>query len=95
MSALSTTHHFIQHTRRLGAMVAFEVIDPQTGKPDKALTANIVKVANEQGLLLLSAGIKGNVIRFLTPLVITDEELTRGFDILTAALNEVTSTQQV
>ena len=95
LSALSTTHHFIQHTRRLGAMVAFEVIDPQTGKPDKALTANIVKVANEQGLLLLSAGIKGNVIRFLTPLVITEAELTKGFDILTATLNELTSTQRV
>lgn len=57
-------------------------VDPDTGKPDKEKTAEIVKQANKKGLLLLSAGLKGNVIRFLTPLVITDDELNKGLEIL-------------
>ena len=40
-------------------MVAMEIINPETGEPDKVLTSKIVKTANEHGLLLLSAGIKG------------------------------------
>src|SRR5699024_12242538 len=63
-------HSFITNIRRLGAMVACEIIDDQTGEPNKALTGKINQTANKNGLLLLSAGIKGNVLRFLTPLVI-------------------------
>ena len=82
LEALSQKVDFIGDIRRLGAMVAMEIVDPKTGQPDKAKTAEIVKQANANGLLLLSAGLKGNVIRFLTPLVITDEELNKGLDIL-------------
>ena len=42
-------------------MVACEIIDDQTGQPNKALTGKIIQTANANGLLLLSAGIKGNV----------------------------------
>jgi 4-aminobutyrate aminotransferase / (S)-3-amino-2-methylpropionate transaminase / 5-aminovalerate transaminase len=48
-------------------------------------TAEIVKYANANGLLLLSAGLKSNVIRFLAPLVITDQELAKGLAILEKA----------
>lgn len=82
LEALSQKVDFIGDIRRLGAMAAMEIVDPKTGKPDKAKTTEIVKQANDNGLLLLSAGLKGNVIRFLTPLVITDEELNKGLDIL-------------
>ncbi|GEP83681.1 4-aminobutyrate aminotransferase [Staphylococcus piscifermentans] len=82
LEALSQKVDFIGDIRRLGAMVAMEIVDPETGAPDKAKTAEIVKQANANGLLLLSAGLKGNVIRFLTPLVITDEELNKGLEIL-------------
>ncbi|PJN86248.1 4-aminobutyrate--2-oxoglutarate transaminase, partial [Bacillus velezensis] len=44
------------------------------------------KTANENGLLLLTAGINGNIIRFLTPLVVTDEQLKEGLSIIEAAL---------
>lgn len=82
LNILSQKVDFIGDIRGLGAMVAVEIIDPDTGKPDKEKTAEIVKQANKKGLLLLSAGLKGNVIRFLTPLVITDDELNKGLEIL-------------
>lgn len=82
LNSLSQKVDFIGDIRGLGAMVAVEIVDPDTGKPDKEKTAEIVKQANKKGLLLLSAGLKGNVIRFLTPLVITDDELNKGLEIL-------------
>lgn len=81
--SLSKQHEFMGDIRRLGAMVAVEIVNNRTDKlPDKQKTAAITKYANENGLLLLSAGLKGNVIRFLAPLVITDEELSKGLSIL-------------
>ncbi len=81
------THAFIGDIRRLGAMVAAEiVVDPLSKKPDAARTNAIVNYANEHGLLLLSAGLYSNVIRFLSPLTITDSELEKGLAILTEAI---------
>ncbi|MEH7155880.1 4-aminobutyrate--2-oxoglutarate transaminase [Neobacillus drentensis] len=83
---LSTKHDFVGDIRRLGAMVACEIVEDRSSKkPNKTKTLQIVKYANENGLLLLSAGIKSNVIRFLAPLVITDEELAKGLAILEKA----------
>lgn len=83
LNVLKKKHEFIGDVRRLGAMVAVELVTDRSSKePNPHKTAEIVKYANENGLLLLSAGIKGNVIRFLIPLVITDEELSKGFEIL-------------
>lgn len=80
---LGARHDCIGDIRRLGAMAACEiVIDRISKKPDKARTAAIVKAANDNGLLLLNAGVKSNVIRFLAPLVISDDELAKGFAIL-------------
>lgn len=73
---------YIGDIRRLGAMVAAELTDPATGKPDNARTSKIVKYANDNGLFLLYAGLNSNVIRFLSPLTITDEELAKGLAIL-------------
>ncbi|MDG0843826.1 4-aminobutyrate--2-oxoglutarate transaminase [Staphylococcus equorum] len=95
LQKLSHSHKHIAQIRRLGAMVAFEVVDVETGLPDKALTGKITKVANDKGLLLLSAGIKGNVIRFLPPLVISDAELNQGLTILANVFDEVTSSYSV
>ncbi|MGE7665796.1 4-aminobutyrate--2-oxoglutarate transaminase [Ureibacillus composti] len=72
---------FVGDIRRLGSMVAVELIGDNK-VPNKEAAYAIAKYANANGLLLLTAGIKGNVIRFLTPLVITDEELAKGLAIL-------------
>jgi 4-aminobutyrate aminotransferase-like enzyme len=55
----------------------------RSGKASKEVTTN----AREQGLLLLSCGLYGNVIRLLPPLTATDDELERGFSILQQALS--------
>ncbi len=71
-------HACIGEVRRLGAMAAIEIVkDPDTREPDKAKAAAIAKTANENGLPPLTAGINGNIIRFLTPLVVTDEAAQR------------------
>jgi len=83
LKELAEKHEYVGDIRRLGAMVAVELVeDRKSKKPNKTKTAEIVKYANNNGLLLLSAGIKSNVIRFLAPLVITDEELEKGLAIL-------------
>ncbi len=80
-------HACIGEVRRLGAMAAIEIVkDPDTREPDKAKAAAIAKTANENGLLPLTAGINGNIIRFLTPLVVTDERLKEGLSIIEATL---------
>lgn len=88
LNELAEKHEYIGDIRRLGSMVAAEIVNNRTDKlPNKEKTAEIVRYANANGLLLLSAGLKGNVIRFLAPLVITDEELSKGLSILEALFN--------
>jgi 4-aminobutyrate aminotransferase/(S)-3-amino-2-methylpropionate transaminase len=64
-------------------MLALELVDDRESKaPATGLTAATTIAARERGLLLLSCGIYGNVIRILAPLVIGDEDLSRGLEIL-------------
>jgi 4-aminobutyrate aminotransferase-like enzyme len=67
--------------RGLGPMVALELPE-QSGEETTRITA----AAREQGLMLLSCGIYGNVIRILVPFAVADEELERGLDILEGLL---------
>ncbi|RYM02712.1 4-aminobutyrate--2-oxoglutarate transaminase [Sporolactobacillus sp. THM7-7] len=84
------TYAFVGDVRRLGAMAAVEFVQDKKSKtPDKERTGQIVQYANEHGLLLLNAGIKGNCIRFLSPLTITDEQLEEGLDIIEKAIEVV------
>ena len=69
-----------------GAMIAAEFVDPATGAPDAALTAAIAKAAIAEGVIVLTCGTYGNVIRFLPPLSISDELLGEGLDVVAAAL---------
>lgn len=69
--------------RGLGAMIAIEFVENgDSQKPNGDLCSNIVKSCAERGLIILSAGTYKNVIRILSPLVITDEQLDAGLDIL-------------
>ncbi|GAA5089459.1 4-aminobutyrate--2-oxoglutarate transaminase [Microbacterium yannicii] len=69
-----------------GAMIAAEFVDPATGEPDAALTAAVAKASIAQGVIVLTCGTYGNVIRFLPPLSITDDLLHEGLDVVAAAL---------
>jgi len=80
----------IGHVRGLGAMVAIElVMDRATKEPAPRETAEIIRRAMQAGVLLLPAGTYNNVIRVLTPLVITDPQLDEALDVIEAALLEV------
>ena len=71
-----------------GAMIAAEFNDPATGKPDAAFVARVQKEALSRGLLLLSCGVYGNVVRFLFPLTVPDAVFAEALDILDVALTE-------
>ncbi len=84
---LARRHPAIGEARGLGAMRALELVkDRATREPDKETTQAVLQRAWERGLLLLSAGTHGNVIRTLMPLVITDAELDEGLEVLAQAL---------
>lgn len=83
MKNLQKENSGIGDVRGIGAMIGIEFVeDNDSGKPATDLCAKIVKGCAEDGLILLSAGTFKNVIRILSPLVITDEELNKGLDIL-------------
>ncbi|MBM7803375.1 4-aminobutyrate aminotransferase/(S)-3-amino-2-methylpropionate transaminase [Curtobacterium luteum] len=76
----------IGDVRGRGAMVAVELVDPATGEPDAALTGRVVKYAYEHGVIALTAGTYGNVLRFLPPLAIDDALLGEGLDVVLEGL---------
>jgi 4-aminobutyrate aminotransferase/(S)-3-amino-2-methylpropionate transaminase len=81
------TNPFIGDVRGLGAMMAMEFVKDRTGKePDKELTTRIIKRCCESGLILIAAGTYGNIIRTLMPLVITNEQLEEGLEVMEHAL---------
>jgi 4-aminobutyrate aminotransferase/(S)-3-amino-2-methylpropionate transaminase len=82
LDEIAAAHPEIGEVRGLGPMLALEFAEP-SGEVSKAVTT----AAREQGLLLLSCGLYGNVIRLLPPLTATDEELERGLSILERALS--------
>jgi 4-aminobutyrate aminotransferase/(S)-3-amino-2-methylpropionate transaminase len=66
-------------------MVAVELVRNRATKaPAKEETQQIVRQACEHGVLLIAAGTFGNVIRFLAPLVMTDDELDEALDVMTS-----------
>ena len=76
--------------RGLGAMVGVElVLDRQTKAPAKELTERIADEALRNGAIFPTAGLLGNVLRVLVSLVITDEQIDEGMDILTEAFEKV------
>ncbi len=76
--------------RGLGAMVGFELVSDRGSKnPDAALTAELLAEAEARGVLLLSCGTGGNVVRLLSPLTIPMEQLDEALDVIEASLEAV------
>ena len=78
----------IGEVRGKGAMMALELVDPVSQKPDAALTAAVAQAARSRGLILLTCGTYGNVIRLLPPVTMPDELFTEGMEILEQALRD-------
>jgi 4-aminobutyrate aminotransferase/(S)-3-amino-2-methylpropionate transaminase len=91
LKTLQAKYAAIGEVRGIGAMVAMELVKSGNAEqPDADLTRALVQAAARHGLIILSCGVNGNVIRFLTPLTISDALLAEGFDLLDAAFAEVT-----
>ncbi|TMQ92348.1 4-aminobutyrate--2-oxoglutarate transaminase [Actinomadura soli] len=85
LRALAGEHPAIGDVRGRGAMIAIELVRPGTKEPDPELTARVAARCHERGLLVLTTGTYGNVLRFLPPLVIPEELLVEGLDVLEEA----------
>ena len=72
--------------RGLGAMVACDFVNSDTGAPDADLAKQIQQAALKKGLLLLTCGVYGNVIRFLFPLTIQNDVFEEALGILDSVL---------
>lgn len=91
LRALAEQFSVIGDVRGRGAMIAIELVKPGTKEPDPAITAKIASRCHAEGLLVLTAGTYGNVLRFLPPLVIPDHLLEEGLGVIEKALSGVTS----
>jgi 4-aminobutyrate aminotransferase / (S)-3-amino-2-methylpropionate transaminase / 5-aminovalerate transaminase len=79
----AATSSLVGDIRRLGAMVGVELVrDGQSREPATKEASEFVKMACQRGVIVITAGTYGNVIRFLPPLVISDAELDEGLDVL-------------
>ena len=72
--------------RGRGAMIAVELVHPGTVEPDPVLAREVAAAAHQQGVIVLTCGTYGNVLRFLPPLTISDALLAEGLDVVAAAL---------
>jgi 4-aminobutyrate aminotransferase/(S)-3-amino-2-methylpropionate transaminase len=91
LRALQERTPAIGDVRGRGAMLAVELVRPGTTEPDPVLTAAVAKRCHAQGVVVLTAGTYGNVLRFLPPLVIGRDLLVEALDVLDAAFAAVTS----
>ena len=83
---LQERYPVIGDVRGIGAMLAIEFVQPGTHEPNPAAVAAVTAFAAQNGVLLLSAGTYGNVVRFLPSLVISDELLAEAVGVLDEAL---------
>jgi 4-aminobutyrate aminotransferase/(S)-3-amino-2-methylpropionate transaminase len=86
LQALAEKYEAIGDVRGRGAMLAVELVSDRAAKtPNPALTSAVSAACHRDGLITLTAGTFGNVLRFLPPLVIGDELLHEGLDVLESA----------
>ncbi len=90
LKAIAAQHQVIGDVRALGAMIAVELFeggDPH--KPNAALVGQVVAKARDKGLILLSCGTYGNVLRVLVPLTAPDAQLDQGLAIIKECFDEL------
>src|SRR6266567_7571381 len=82
---LAERHPIIADVRGRGAMIAIELVKAGTIEPDAAAASQVAKACHRAGVIVLTCGTYGNVLRFLPPLVISEELLTEGLSVLEEA----------
>jgi len=94
LKAMQAKSPAIGEVRGLGSMIAMELVkNRRPDQPDADLTRALVQAAAARGLIILSCGVYGNVIRLLAPLTISEALLNEGLDVLEASLADVTGAQ--
>lgn len=89
LHAMQEKFAVIGEVRGRGGMIAVELVEPGTKTPNAAVTAALAKACHAEGLVVLTCGTYGNVLRFLPPLVIGEDLLNEGLDIIEEALARV------
>ncbi|NUP81010.1 MAG: 4-aminobutyrate--2-oxoglutarate transaminase [Nonomuraea sp.] len=89
LKALQERFPVIGDVRGRGAMIAIELVEPGTKTPDPTAVQETVKRCHAEGLLVLTAGTYGNVLRFLPPLVMPEHLLEEGLGILEKAISDL------
>ncbi|BFO15736.1 hypothetical protein SHKM778_21240 [Streptomyces sp. KM77-8] len=90
LTAMAEKFDIIGDVRGRGAMIAIELVkDRDTKEPNPEATAALAKACHQEGLLVLTCGTYGNVLRFLPPLVIGEDLLGEGLDIIEQAFTRI------
>ena len=79
---IAATTDIVGEVRGRGAMIAVELVQPGSREPHRDAVAALTRHCHNNGVLTLTAGTFGNVLRFLPPLSISDELLAEAFDVL-------------
>jgi len=86
LAAMQAKHGNIGDIRGRGGMIAIEFVMAGTDTPDAERTNRIARYCHENGVLVLTAGTYGNVIRFLPPMTISDELLAEALEVLDSGI---------
>ncbi|MGZ9852112.1 aspartate aminotransferase family protein [Limosilactobacillus ingluviei] len=86
-TAAQAKYDFIGNVRMYGLNGGIDIVDPQTGQPDPTATTKLIYRVFELGALIIS--LRGNILRFQPPLVITEDQLAQAFAIFTQAFDEL------
>ena len=89
LRAIAQRHPEIAEVRGRGAMMAVELVEPGTLDPAPRLTAKVAAHCHAAGVVVLTCGTYGNVLRFLPPLVIGEDLLNDGLDVIEQAFDAV------
>ena len=89
LNAMKAKYPVIGEVRGRGAMIAIELVQPGSKEPNGDVLGKVVKYAQQKGVLFLTAGTYGNVLRFLPPLVISDELVKDAMSVLDEAFANV------
>ncbi|MFT5875793.1 MAG: 4-aminobutyrate aminotransferase/(S)-3-amino-2-methylpropionate transaminase [Clostridium sp.] len=92
LNKMKEKYKLIGDIRGLGSMIGVEFVNDRASKePAKDEVKAIVKECNNNGLIILNCGVRGNTLRFLMPLCIADEQLNAGLDIIENAISKVST----
>jgi len=85
---LQTKYPRLGDVRGLGLMIGVEFVDEE-GKPDKASATDVMHICKDLGLLLIKCGPYDNTIRFIPPLIVTEEQIDEGLKLFEKAVEQI------